>query len=224
MKQLGLLFHVKGLIAAVVVWVAGYIGFNVMMSSSVYYVMYCLMRPDLIEKYMMTISLVGLLSPFILVPMFLKIFKSLKKAFICSQTLTLLCNLGCLIFKSSIPAVFILSGFGALFATMFMVYGAMIMAEVTDRSLAQTGIVMNGTIAALKGFSNKFGIAASNGILSAVLAMTGYIANAIGQEPQATVNGITFVRFGVPMLMALIAVLALIRFPAPGSLKNTENK
>ena len=224
MKQLGLLFHVKGLIAAVVVWVAGYIGFNVMMSSSVYYVMYCLMRPDLIEKYMMTISLVGLLSPFILVPMFLKIFKSLKKAFICSQTLTLLCNLGCLIFKSSIPAVFILSGFGALFATMFMVYGAMIMAEVTDRSLAQTGLVMNGTIAALKGFSNKFGIAASNGILSAVLAMTGYIANAIGQEPQATVNGITFVRFGVPMLMALIAVLALIRFPAPGSLKNTENK
>jgi Na+/melibiose symporter-like transporter len=98
------------------------------------------------------------------------------------------------------------------------------MAEVTDRSLAQTGIVMNGTIAALKGFSNKFGIAASNGILSSVLAMTGYIANAIGQEPQATVNGITLVRFGVPMVMALIAVLALMRFRAPDAPVRHEDR
>ena len=195
-----------------------------MMSSSVYYVMYCMMRPDLIGKYMMTISLVGLLSPFVLVPMFLKIFKSLKKAFIASQALTLVCNLACLLFKSSIPAVFILSGLGALFATMFMVYGAMIMAEVTDSSLVQTGVVMNGTIAALKGFSNKFGIAASNGILSSVLAVTGYIANAVGQEPQATVTGITLVRFGVPAVMALIAVLALMRFPAPGRAAENENR
>ena len=218
-KQLGLLIRVKGLVPAVIVWVAGYIGFNVMMSSSVYYVMYCMVRPDLIGKYMMTISLVGLLSPFVLVPMFLKIFKSLKKALF-----TLVCNLACLLFQSSIPAVFILSGFGALFATMFMVYGAMIMAEVTDSSLVQTGIVMNGTIAALKGFSNKFGIAASNGILSSVLAMTGYIANAVGQEPQATVTGITLVRFGVPMVMALIAVLALMRFPAPSKHAANENR
>lgn len=98
------------------------------------------------------------------------------------------------------------------------------MAEVTDRSLVQTGVVMNGTIAALKGFSNKFGIAASNGILSSVVAMTGYIANAIGQEPQATVNGITLVRFGVPMVMALIAVLALMRFPAPDNSAENKNK
>ena len=213
MKQLNLLVHVKGLIPAIIVWVTGYIGFNTMMSSSVYYVMYCMVRPDLIERYMMTISLVGLLSPFILVPMFLKIFRSLKKAFIVSQLLTLLCNLACLIFKANITAVFVFSGFGALFATMFMVYGAMIMAELTDGSLRQTGIVMNGTIAALKGFSNKFGIAASNGILSSVLAVTGYVANAVGHEPQATVDGITLVRFGVPMVMAFIAILALTRFP-----------
>ena len=197
-KQLGLLIRVKGLVPAIIVWVAGYIGFNVMMSSSVYYVMYCMMRPDLIGKYMMTISQVGLLSPFVLVPMFLKIFKSLKKAFIASQALTLVCNLACLLFKSSIPAVFILSGLGALFATMFMVYGAMIMAEVTD--------------------------SASNGILSSVLAVTGYIANAVGQEPQATVTGITLVRFGVPAVMALIAVLALMRFPAPGRAAENENR
>ncbi len=214
-KQLGLLVKVKGLVPTVIIWIAGYIGFNIMMGSSVYYVMYCLVRPDLISVYMMTISLVGLLSPFILVPLFLKIFKSLKMAFIASQVLTLVCNICCLIFRGNITAVFILSGFGALFATMFMVYGAMLMAVVTDQSYVQTKVIMNGTIAALKGFSNKLGTALSNGILSAVLAMTGYIANAIGQEPQSTITGITLVRFGVPSVMTIIAICALLSLPSP---------
>lgn len=213
-KQLSLLIKVKGLVPAFIVWVAGYIGFNVMMGSSVYYVMYCLVRPDLISFYMMTISLVGLLSPFILVPLFLKAAKSLKKAFILSQLLTCICNLLCFLVEKNITLVFVFSGLGALFATMFMVFAAMIMAEVTDQSFAQTGIIMNGTIAALKGFSNKFGIAAANGILSAVLAMTGYVANAIGQEPAATVLGITFVRFGSPAIMAVIAIIALLKYPS----------
>lgn len=223
-KQLKMLVHVKGLVPAVIIWIAGYIGFNVMMGSSVYYVMYCLMRPDLIEKYMMTISLVGLLSPFIFVPLFLKLFKSLKRAFIISQLLTLLCNLGCLIFSSNMTVIFVLSGLGSLFATMFIVYGAMIMAEVTDISFYQTNTIMNGTIAALKGFSIKLGIAAANGILSAVLACTGYIANAIGQEPHATLVGITLVRFGVPMLMAFIEIVALIVYPITDDLKQTFSK
>lgn len=214
-KQLSLLVTVKGLVPTLIIWIAGYIGFNIMMGSSVYYVMYCLVRPDLISIYMMTISLVGLLSPFILVPLFLKIFKSLKMAFIASQVLTLVCNICCLIFRGNITAVFIFSGFGALFATMFMVYGAMLMAVVTDQSYVQTKIVMNGTIAALKGFSNKLGTALSNGILSAVLAMTGYIANAIGQEPQSTITGITLVRFGVPSVMTIIAICALLSLPSP---------
>ncbi|MCR4744208.1 MAG: glycoside-pentoside-hexuronide (GPH):cation symporter [Lachnospiraceae bacterium] len=223
-KQLRLLVTVKGILPTIIIWIAGYIGFNTMMGSSVYYVMYCLVRPDLISAYMMTVSLVGLLSPFILVPLFLKIFKSLKNAFIASQVLTAVCNICCLIFKGNIAAVFIFSGFGALFATMFMVYGAMLMAVVTDQSFIQTKVVMNGTIAALKGFSNKLGIALANGILSAVLAMTGYIANAVGQEPPATVTGIAFVRFGVPILMAAVAVLALLSLPAPHCRENKADK
>ncbi len=220
-KQISLLLGVKGLIPSFIVWVAGYIGFNVMMSSSVYYVMYCMVRPDLIGLYMMTISLVGLLSPFILVPLFLKFTKSLKKSFIISQLLTLICNLVCLVAGNNISLIFVFSGLGALFATMFMVFAAMIMAEVTDQSFNQTGVIMNGTIAALKGFSNKFGTAVANGILSAMLAMTGYIANAVGQEPAATVAGITFVRFGTPVIMAAIAIIALLKYPS--NFKNSKN-
>jgi len=182
LNQLSMLRHVKGLVPALVVWITGYIGFNIMMASSVYYVMYCMMRPDLISNYMMTISLVGLLSPFIMVPLFLKLFKSFKKAFILSQLLTLIFNVACLVLNDNVTVVFVCSGLASLVATMFMVYGAMMMSEVTDVSYAKTGVVMNGTIAALKGFSNKLGIAVSNGVISGVLAVTGYVAGAIGSN------------------------------------------
>lgn len=45
--------------------------------------------------------------------------------------------------------------------------------------------------------------------------MTGYIANAIGQEPQSTITGIMLVRFGVPSVMTIIAICALLSLPSP---------
>jgi Na+/melibiose symporter-like transporter len=50
-------------------------------------------------------------------------------------------------------------------------------------------------------------------VISAVLAATGYIANAIGAEPQATVTGITLVRFLCPLVMAAIMVITLHFYP-----------
>lgn len=212
-EQLGKLIHVNGLLFALVIWVAGYIGYNIMMSSSVYYVMYCLCRPDLITKYMLTISVSGLIGIQFFIPVIMKRFRSVKKGFIFSQAMVLICNMVCWIMSQNVAVVFVFSALALLFATMFMVFGAMIMTEVADMAYYETGIMMNGTIAALKGFSNKCGIAAANGIISGVLAATGYIANAIGQEPAATVSGITAVRFACPAVMALIAILALLVYP-----------
>lgn len=212
-KQLKALFRVSGLVPALIVWVAGYIAYNIMMSSSVYYVMYCLTRPDLITPYMLVISVAGLVGIVFMIPVFMKLFHSTKKGFILAMALMMVCNLVCWIFSQNIVIVFIFSALALLFGTTFMVYGSIVMTEVSDMALFQTGIQMNGTIAALKGFSNKCGIAAANGIISGVLAATGYIANAIGQEPAATISGITAVRFAAPAAMALIAVIALIIYP-----------
>lgn len=213
LDQLKRLFRVNGLLFALVIWVAGYIGYNIMMSSSVYYVMYCLCRPDLITPYMLTISVSGLIGIQFFIPVIMKRFRSVKKGFIFSQVMVLICNMVCWLCSQNIAVVFVFSALALLFATMFMVFGAMIMTEVSDMAYYETGTMMNGTIAALKGFSNKCGIAAANGIVSGVLAATGYIANAIGQEPAATVSGITAVRFACPAVMALIAILALLVYP-----------
>lgn len=218
-KQMKALFKVRGLLSAIIIWLAGFIGYNIMMSSSVYYVMYCLCRPDLITPYMLTISVSGLVGIVFVIPAFMRTLHSTKKGFILSQALMLVCNLICWIFSQNIFIIFIFSALAVLFATMFMVYGSMVMTEVSDMAYLQTGVQMNGMIGALKGFSNKCGIAAANGIISAVLAATGYIANAIGQEPTATVQGITAVRFAVPAAMALIAVVALVFYPITEEVK-----
>ena len=53
-----------------------------------------------------------------------------------------------------------------MFATASMPFSAMIMTEMTDMILLDSGRIMNGTMAALKGFSNKAGIAAANAAVS----------------------------------------------------------
>ena len=70
---------------------------------------------------------------------------------------------------------------------------------MTDYVYKTTGEQLNGTISAIGGFSYKCGTAISNAILAGVLAATGYIANAIGQEPEAVLIGINSVRFLVPL-------------------------
>ena len=219
LTQLKMLFHVKGLVISAIIWLAGYIGYNIMMGSSVYYVLYCMCRPDLISAYMLTISLCGLLGISIFIPIFMKIFKNVKKSFAISQFGTFLCSFICIFAGKSIPALFIFSGLGCLFATMFMVFGAMFMTEMIDAAYSETGIMMNGTISALKGFTNKCGMALSNGIIGGVLAATGYIANAIGHELPATIAGITAVRFAVPAAMALIIIIALRFYPITEDMK-----
>lgn len=218
-QQMKNLINVKGLVTTVIIWLGGYIAYNIMMGSSVYYVMYCLCRPDLISLYMMIVSVSGLIGILAMIPIFMRLFHSVKKGFMVSQICTIACNAVCLLGSKSLPVIFIFSGLASLFATMFMVFGSMLMTELSDMTYYQTGRTMNGTIAALKGFTNKCGIAASSGIISAVLAATGYVSNAIGQEPQATVTGITLVRFLCPLILTGIVAIALIFYPITDEIK-----
>ena len=213
LKELSGLIKVKGLLNVVISWVASYIAFNIMMSSSVYYIMYCVMRPDLISYYMLDISLIGVLGIVFLIPVLMKTFGKTEKAFAVSQAVVIICYAIIMFFRSSLPVLFIFSGIGAMFATASMPFAAITMSEMTDLVRLDTGRVVNGTVAALKGFSNKAGIAIASAVISFTLESTGYIAGAIGQEPDAVLTGITCARFLVPIICAVIVVLALFRYP-----------
>ena len=61
--------------------------------------------------------------------------------------------------------------------------------------------------------SYKCGTAISNAILAGVLAATGYIANAIGQEPEAVLIGINSVRFLVPLAASVLYIIFIQFYP-----------
>lgn len=84
---------------------------------------------------------------------------------------------------------------------------------MTDHIYNETGQQLNGTVSAIGGFSYKCGNALSNAILAGVLAMTGYVPNAIGQEPQAVLTGINSVRFLVPLAATVLYIIFIQFYP-----------
>ena len=170
LEEIKSLFHVKGLLSVIAVWLAAYTAYNIMMSSSVYYIMYCLCRPDLISMYMLDVSLIGLLGIVIIVPLFMRLFHKTQKAFAISQVAVIICDILIVIFHGNMAVLFICSGVASMFATASMPFSAMMMTEMTDLVLIDSGRVVNGTMAALKGFSNKAGIAISSAVVSFTLA------------------------------------------------------
>ena len=213
LKELKKLFSIKGIINVLFAWLASYVAFNIMMSASVYYMMYVIMRPDLISKYMLDISLIGVLGIVFLIPALMKMFRKTEKAFAASQVIVLICSLIVLVFRSNLVILFVFSGIGAMFSTASMPFSSMLMTEMTDLVKLENGRTVNGTMAALKGFSNKAGIAISSAIVSFTLDSTGYIAGAIGQEPEAVLTGISLARFLVPTLCACVVIIALMKYP-----------
>ena len=72
-----------------------------------------------------------------------------------------------------------------MFSIMTNAFRPMTVVGMTEYVLNETGDQMNGVISAIGGFSYKCGTAISNAILAGVLAVTGYIANAIGGQPES---------------------------------------
>lgn len=213
------LVKIKGLLPVVFVWLGGFVAYNIMMSSSVYYLMYYACRPDLISWYMLDISVIGLIGIAAVIPLFMKWFHSVKKGYLVSQIIVALCSIVTLVFGKNLVILFVFSGLASMFATLSMPYNSMVMTEMTDYVYLKSGNMMNGTMAALKGFTNKCGIAIASGIISTILGTTGYIAGAIGQQPEATLIGINIARFGVPVVMALLIIISLKVYPVTETVK-----
>lgn len=214
-KSVGKLFQVKEMYPMILFWCVGCILFQIIMASSVFYCMYYLMNPMLISTYMLVISISGMVGVMGLMPVILrKVHGSMKKAVTYTQVVCVACYL-ILFFVGgkSIPALYILTAIASAFSTMTNAFRPMTVVGMTDYVYKATNEQLNGTISAIGGFSYKCGAAISNAILAGVLAVTGYIPNAIGQEPQAVLVGINSVRFLVPLAATVLYIIFIQFYP-----------
>lgn len=214
-KSFGKLMRIGRMYPMMAFWCVGCILFNLIMASSVYYVMYYLMNPGLIASYMLCLNISGMIGVMGLMPIILRKTKgNMKKTVTFTQSISAACFLICyLIAGRSIAGIYVFSFIGCMFATMTNAFRPMTVVGMTDYVLEKNGEQLNGTITAIGGFAYKCGTAVSNALIAGMLAATGYVANAIGSEPEAFMTGINAVRFLVPFIATVIYIILIQFYP-----------
>lgn len=193
-----------------IVWVFAAVGYGLMFSSSVYYIIYYIGRPDLVSLYMGIVSVGALVSMVILMPIVLRVFKSGQRALAFAAAGSVVCYTVLFFFgKSNMMVLYVLSFIATSIAAMMNALVNVLMNDAMDYIQLTEGFSANGVIASIKGFAQKCGnTLVSSGILAA-LAASGYVAGAIGEQPDSTMFVINFLRFGAPALSAVILLICL---------------
>lgn len=213
MHDIKTLFKHKQLYPIMLVWCLASMGYGLMFASSVYYVMYYLARPDLIALYMGIVSIGALVSMVVLMPIVLKIFKTGQKALIVTQALTFICYGIAFFFGKNLIVLYVTSFLATAIGAMSNALVNVLVNDTIDFIQLEEGVSLNGTISAIKGFAQKCGTTVVNSGILALLAASGYIAGAIGQQPESTLITLNCIRFGVPAIICVIIVICLKYYP-----------
>lgn len=213
MKDIKAVFRHREMYPIIVVWCMASVGYGLMFSASVYYMMYYMVRPDLIGQYMGVISMGALLSMMVFMPLALKFFKSGHKALLMTQAATLFCYIMLFFFGKNMILLFVVSFIATCISSMQMALINIILNDTIDFIQLKEGVSLNGTLSAIKGFSFKMGSTLTNSGVLAMLAVTGYVAGAVGHQPESALLGINILRFGVPSITCIVIVAIMMNYP-----------
>lgn len=232
LKQLVYVFRHKEIWPVMVVWCLAAVSYGFMFTSSVYYAQYILagQRVDFatmdeaaigatiggtISTYMGFISMGALISMVVLMPIFLKKFKTGYKAMIISQILTIACYV-ILYFTGRMNFMYccILSFVATAVGSMVNALVNVLVNDTIDFIMLKEGKQLNGIISSVKGFAQKCGNTVTSSGMLAILAICGFDAQLgpFGQSPTA-VAGTNMVRFLVPALVSTAILVIMIFYP-----------
>lgn len=209
------LFKVKQIYPMLAFWCVGCILFQIIMTSTVYYCMYFLMDPSTISVSFLAFNIGGMIGVLVVMPIVLRKVKgSIQKAVTYTQLVVVVLYVALFFLKGkSMPAMLVLLFIAAIFTTMTNAFRPMTVVGMTEYIRLEKGEQLNGTLAAIGGFAYKCGTALSAAILSFVLAATGYIPNAIGEEPASVLFGINAVHWLVPAAATVIYIICIQFYP-----------
>lgn len=209
-RSIGIVLKHKETWPNIVAWIMASLGYGMMFSTSVYYMMYYYARPDLITAYMGVISIAAMVSMMVLMPIFLKVFKTGQKALIASQAASIVTYIVLFIFgKSSFLFLCVLTFISSCFASMQNALVNVLVNDCIDFVQLKDGISANGVISSIKGFAQKCGnTVVSSGTL-AILSLAGYVPGAIGEQNGTTMFALNFLKFGLPCITGVILILCV---------------
>ena len=210
LRDLGLVLKHKELLPNFIAWIMASMGFGMMFSTSVYYMLYYYQRPDLISAYMGVVSIGSLLSMVLFMPIVLKVFKTGQKALFASQVVSMVCYVILFFFgKSNFIFLCVVTFVSTCFAAMQNALVNVLVNDSIDYIQLREGLSANGVISSIKGFAQKCGSTVVTSGILAMLALSGYIPGAIGGQPESTMFVLNFLKFGAPCLTGLILLLCV---------------
>lgn len=205
----------KELWPLLIVWLTFFIGYGLNFGTAVYYLMYYLENPGLITPFFLMLTVTGFIAITFLFPLMLKVFKTGQKVYIFTLiTSSVLYILLFLFGKYNVMLMLVLSGLVNLVTTPQIALISILTMDAIDFMQWKTRKSSNGVIASVKGFAEKCGTTVTNTGILAILAVSGYIPNAIGQEPASALFAINATRFGIPVIFAVIQLICLRKNPA----------
>ncbi|MDO5337478.1 MAG: MFS transporter [Eubacteriales bacterium] len=232
LKQLIYVFRHKEIWPVMLCWCLAAVSYGFMFTSSVYYAQYILagQRVDFaamdeaaigatiggtISTYMGFISVGALVSMMVLMPIFLKKFKTGYKALLVSQVLTVICYVvlyftGKMNFMYCCILSFVATAVGAMVNALVNV----LVNDTIDFIMLKEGKQLNGVVSSVKGFAQKCGNTVVNSGLLAVLAICGFDASLgpFGQSAAAAA-GTNAVRFLIPALVSVVIIIIMVFYP-----------
>ncbi len=214
LKGLGMVLRHKEVYPNIIAWIGASMGYGLMFASSVYYMMYYYERPDLIGIYMGIISIGALISMVVAMPIFLKIFKTGQRALCISQIASIVLYI-ILFFcgKKSFVLLCVLTFISSITSAMQNALVNILVNDTIDFIMYKEGKTANGLISAIKGFAQKCGNTVTSSGILAVLAVSGYVAGAIGQQPESAMFALNFIKFGAPSVTGLVVILCVVFGP-----------
>ncbi len=205
----------KAIWPLIVIWLTFFIGYGLNFSSAVYYLTYYMENPGLITPFFLMNTVTGFVSIGILFPIFLRIFKGPHNVFKMTLAVSIVCYGILFVYgNQSVVLMFVLSGFVNLFTTLQFALIQVLINDAIDYTQWKTGRSSNGVVASIKGFAQKCGNTITSSGMLAILAIAGYVPNAIGAEPESALFAINAMRFGIPIVFALIQIACLSKDPA----------
>ena len=231
-KQLAYVFRHKEVWPVMLVWVCAAVSYGFMFTSSVYYAQYIWapMRVDFatmdeaaiggviggtISTYMGFVSIGALISMMVLMPIFLKVFKSGWKTMLVSQVLTVAFYL-ILFFTGRMNFMYccIMSFLATVVGAMVNAVVNILVNDTIDYILLKEGKQLNAVVSSVKGFAQKCGNTLVNSGMLAILAIASFDAQLgpFGQPASAT-EATNVVRFLVPAIVSGIIIVVMVFYP-----------
>ena len=234
LKQLVYVFRHKEVWPVILVWVCASVSYGFMFTSSVYYAQY-IWAPirfgaamaaggevdagaiigGTISTYMGFISVGALISMMLLMPVFIKIFKTGWKTMLWSQILTVVLYL-ILFFTGRMNFMYccVMSFLATVVGAMVNAVVNILVNDTIDFVMLKEGKQLNAVVSAVKGFAQKCGTTLVNSGMLFILALAKFDAQLgpFGQPASAT-TATNVVRFLVPACVSGIIIIVMLLYP-----------